>query len=111
MSITDPQDSESSLLRLHRVRFYDHTPSPITALAFTPLPLPSPSAASGINGKGKARQADEPIRGMGHLVVARENGEVEIWGWVAPEGKMNGNWALEKVSPPHRVTARWSDLS
>jgi U3 small nucleolar RNA-associated protein 4 len=82
---------------LHRIRFFDHTPAPITALAFAPLPLPparDPSA-----GKGKAR-SDEPAKEaeLGALVVARDNGEVEIWGYVPAEQGGTGNWVLEKVS-------------
>lgn len=80
---------------LHRVRFFDHTPSPITALAFSPTPLP---AASDPAAKGKAKQlSHEASNELGVLVIARENGEVEIWEWVAPEESSMGNWVMEKV--------------
>lgn len=82
---------------LHRVRFFDHTPSPITALAFSPTPLPP---ATDPSAKGKAKQVDSYNGGrpeIGVLVLARESGEVEIWEWVAPEDMSRGNWVLEKV--------------
>lgn len=75
---------------LHRIRFLDHTPSPITALAFAPLPLP-PS----IKGKEKAVPGREEL---GVLVLARENGEVELWEWErGDEDRCVGNWVLQKV--------------
>ena len=77
---------------LHRVRFLDYTPSPITALAFSPLPLP-PS----IKGKEKVPSNRD---GLGVLVAARENGEVELWEWQrGDEDRSIGNWVLRKVSP------------
>ncbi|OCF35969.1 hypothetical protein I316_02464 [Kwoniella heveanensis BCC8398] len=90
---------------LHRIRFYDHTPSPITALSFAPLPLPAPRDPSSSKGKSKlesqpsgsqAQQKDE----FGVLILARENGVVEIWEYVrSDEGNMSGNWVLEKTLP------------
>ncbi|WWC64991.1 uncharacterized protein I303_107605 [Kwoniella dejecticola CBS 10117] len=86
---------------LHRIRFYDHTPSPITALSFAPLPLPPPRDPS--SSKGKSRDA-LPANGQeeyGVLILARENGEVEIWEYVkGDENNMSGNWVLEKTLPP-----------
>ncbi|KAL1412484.1 U3 small nucleolar RNA-associated protein [Vanrija albida] len=84
---------------LHRVRFFDHTPSPITALAFTPLPLPPARDPTAQAPKGKARSESEQNE-LGALVVARENGEVEIWEYVHPESGSSGNWVLLKTLPP-----------
>ncbi|WVQ95410.1 hypothetical protein IAU59_002507 [Kwoniella sp. CBS 9459] len=94
--------AQSASFPLHRIRFYDHTPSPITALSFAPLPLPAPKDPSSSKGKSKvdspqAQQKDE----FGVLILARENGEVEIWEYVrSDEGNMSGNWVLEKTLPP-----------
>jgi U3 small nucleolar RNA-associated protein 4 len=108
---------QRSTLPLHRVRFFDRTPSPITALAFAPTPLPpahDPSvsakgkgrldrvqngAAGGGSGNGPASQIGTPELGV--LVLARDSGDVEVWGWVEPEGEGQGNWVLEKVSDPY----------
>ncbi len=82
-------------LPLHRVRFFDHTPSPIVALAFPPQPLPAARDPASV--KGKARDAtDRPE--LGALVVARENGEVEIWQYSPSDEGSLGNWVLCKVS-------------
>ncbi|KAK8850731.1 hypothetical protein IAR55_004651 [Kwoniella newhampshirensis] len=89
-------------LPLHRIRFYDHTPSPITALAFAPLPLPPPRDPSSSKGKAKGTTSgDGQNDEFGVLIVARDNGEVEIWQYVKDgEGNMSGNWVLEKTLPP-----------
>jgi len=97
-------------LPLHRVRFVDYTPSPIVALAFAPLPLPparDPSA------KGKGRLEPPPVPGpsneeYGSLVVARENGDLEIWEWARgqDEGSI-GNWILNRVSVVH---CKWNHV-
>lgn len=93
-----PAPTQAPTVPLHRIRFFDHTPSPITALSFAPIPLPparDPSAPN-TSTKGKAREDGSPELGV--LVVARENGEVEIWQYVpADEGGM-GNWVLSKAS-------------
>ena len=76
---------------LHRIHFFDYTPSPITALSFVPLPLP-PS----IKGKEKDVSGREEL---GALVVARENGEVELSEWErGDEERSIGSWVLRKVS-------------
>ena len=81
---------------LHRARFFDYTPSPITALAFSPTPLPLASDPS--SAKGKAKQLDQNASNeLGVLVLARENGEIEVWEYLAPEENSRGNWILEKV--------------
>jgi len=92
---------------LHRIRFFDHTPSPITALAFAPLPLPAardPSVAPAASTKGKARSDETEL---GALVVARDNGEVEIWEYVPGEQGGTGNWVLEKVSKQQWKSGGW----
>ncbi|TXT12946.1 hypothetical protein VHUM_01347 [Vanrija humicola] len=94
-----PAPVPAPTLPLHRVRFFDHTPSPITALAFTPLPLPPARDPTAPATKGKARSEAEQNE-LGALVVARENGEVEIWEYVHPESGSSGNWVLLKTLPP-----------
>jgi U3 small nucleolar RNA-associated protein 4 len=102
MSAQDP----GAVLKLQRIRFYDHTPSPISAIAFAPLPLPpaaslqTPGQASvSSTNKGKGTQAPDEL---GVLVVAKQNGEVDIWEYLEPERSENGEesrggWVLEKV--------------
>jgi U3 small nucleolar RNA-associated protein 4 len=82
-------------VQLHRIRFLDHTPSPITALAFAPIPLPPPTESD--KGKGKFKQPAPPHDELGALVLARENGDVEIWQWAREDEGGVGNWILEKV--------------
>lgn len=94
---------------LHRIRFFDHTPSPITAIAFAPLPLPPARDPSSSKGKGKqdqpgtstAANADLEINygreEFGLVVVARENGNIEIWEWTREGDDNFGNWILGKV--------------
>jgi U3 small nucleolar RNA-associated protein 4 len=83
-------------LPLHRIRFYDQTPSPITCLAYPPLPLPP---ARDPSYKGKARDA-RPATGkeeLGVLVVARQNGDIEIHQWAREHERGFGNWTCVKV--------------
>ncbi|WVR08787.1 hypothetical protein IAU60_005845 [Kwoniella sp. DSM 27419] len=103
MAVPNMPSMQQASLPLHRIRFYDHTPSPITALSFAPTPLPPPRDPSSSKGKskvitqGQSTQKEE----FGVLVVARENGEVELWEYVrSDEGNMSGNWVLEKTLPP-----------
>ncbi|KAK4688303.1 U3 small nucleolar RNA-associated protein 4, partial [Tremellales sp. Uapishka_1] len=88
--------SAASTLALHRIRFYDHTPSPITALSFSPLPLPPARAPS-----KEAPRAGKKKEEFGVLIVARENGEVELWEYArGEEDDAMGSWVLEKTLPP-----------
>ncbi|OWT36156.1 U3 small nucleolar RNA-associated protein 4 [Cryptococcus neoformans] len=76
---------------LHRIRFYDHTPSPITAIQYTPLPLPAPSSTL----------SQTPPAHPGDCIIARENGHVEIWKHVSDKQiDSYGNWVLHKTLPP-----------
>lgn len=111
-----PVPSHPPSLPLHRIRFFDHTPTPITALSFAPLPLPpaqdpNNSSTSTTSAKGKERlptQFQDNGNGkpeMGLLVLAREGGEVEVWEYVGPENKGMGNWVMQKVSE-----GRWAGL-
>lgn len=93
-----PTSSTQSPVQLHRARFLDQTPSPITALSFAPIPLPPPSPTSD-KGKGKSRNFSDQPEELGPLVLARENGNVEIWKWAREDGGV-GNWILEKILPP-----------
>jgi U3 small nucleolar RNA-associated protein 4 len=102
-SLQHHQQRENITSSLHRIRFIDQTPSPITALSFAPLPLPTPSQSKTVSekGKGKAQAQDGGDTGrdeqMGLIVVARENGELEIWNWAREEDDAQGNWVLQKV--------------
>ncbi|WVQ86293.1 hypothetical protein IAT38_008462 [Cryptococcus sp. DSM 104549] len=92
-------------LSLHRIRFYDHSPSPITALNFAPAPLPPPANPATANHFAKGKSAAQPSlrfskEEFGVLVAARENGQVEIWEYAKDEeGNMSGNWVLDKTLP------------
>ncbi|OCF56068.1 hypothetical protein L486_06009 [Kwoniella mangroviensis CBS 10435] len=95
----------STTYPLHRIRFYDHTPSPITALSFAPLPLPPPRGPAASSSKGKSRDGQQQHTNhkdeFGVLILARENGEVEVWEYVRDEeGNISGNWVLKKTLPP-----------
>lgn len=80
---------------LHRIRFYDHTPSPITAIQYSPLPLPAPSSTP----------SQTPPAHPGECVIARENGHIEIWKHVSDKQTDSyGNWVLYKVGLVHSST-------
>jgi hypothetical protein len=91
------QTPTSSTIPLHRIRFYDQTPSPITCLAYPPTALP---AARDPSHKGKARAGNDEL---GVLVVARENGDVEIHQWARENEKSFGNWTCHRVSQRARA--------
>jgi hypothetical protein len=85
----------SSTIPLHRIRFYDQTPSPITCLAYPPSPLP---LARDPSHKGKAKAPIATTDELGVLVVARENGDVEVHQWARENERSYGNWNCVKVS-------------
>lgn len=88
----------SSSTHVHRVRFVDYDPSPITSIAYTPLPLPSPDAAIANAQSNLQRSKGRPE--FGTLVVGRQNGQVDIWEFVE-SGRAHGpfgGWILERVS-------------
>ena len=87
-------------VQLHRVRFVDHTPSPITALAFAPIPLSPADVALNSKGKGKQNQHQSEREELGSLVLARENGDLEVWNWARDPAGGVGNWILHNVLPP-----------
>lgn len=93
-----PAPTPQQTVPLHRIRFFDHTPSPITALAFAPLPLPAARDPATV--KGKARSDASATNELGALIVARDNGEVEIWEYAHAEQGGMGNWVLLKTLPP-----------
>jgi len=87
---------------LHRVRFVDYHPSPITSLAFTPVPFPSPDPAA-VHGQGNGQGSAVIKNEMGALVCARQNGEVQVWEWAEGEkedkvDEVTGSWVLRRVS-------------
>ncbi|KAJ7932627.1 WD40-repeat-containing domain protein [Mycena leptocephala] len=80
--------SEATTLALHRCRFVDFNPSPITALAFPPLPLPSPNKKPSSSGK-------HPLR-FGTLAVGHANGNIDLCEWTGAEGDLQSSqaWAI-----------------
>lgn len=95
------------MLSVHRVRFVDYDPSPIAALAFTPLPLP-PADPRAALAQAQSFRADERAE-FGSLVCARQNGQVDIWEWVdSKQPAVTGGWALQRVrmSPPALKASR-----
>ncbi|KAJ7706417.1 WD40-repeat-containing domain protein [Mycena rosella] len=80
--------AEATTLALHRCRFVDFTPSPITALAFPPLPLPSPNKKLSSLGKQPAR--------FGTLAVGHANGNIDLCEWTGAEGDLQSSqaWAI-----------------
>lgn len=101
---------------VHRVRFVDYDPSPITALVFPPLPFPSadPGIAHAqqqiINKKirttvGTPELTPELVAAaeFGCLICARQNGQIDIWEYVGSSKNGNpGNWVLSRVSSDKR---------
>ncbi|KAG1766452.1 WD40 repeat-like protein [Suillus occidentalis] len=96
---------------VHRCRFVDYTPSPITALAFPPLPLPYL--------KGKKRERDSKDK-FGTLGVGHANGNIDLLEWTAEEGETQASqaWQVRKTLPgpcPSKVdslafTLRYPDM-
>ncbi|KAJ7042469.1 WD40-repeat-containing domain protein [Mycena alexandri] len=80
--------SDATTLALHRCRFVDFNPSPITALAFPPLPLPSPNQKPSTFGK-------QPVR-FGTLAVGHANGNIDLCEWTGAEGDLRSSqaWAI-----------------
>lgn len=83
--------SEATTLALHRCRFVDLSPSPITALAFPPLSLPSPNKKPSSFGK-------QPLR-FGTLAVGHANGNIDLCEWTGAEGDIQSSqaWAIRTV--------------
>lgn len=98
-STSKTSPSTAGMLSVHRVRFVDYDPSPIAALAFTPLPLPPADPQVALAQSQKLR-ADQQRPEFGSLVCARQNGQVDIWEWVdSKQPAVAGGWALQRVSP------------
>ena len=85
-------------LALHRCRFVDTSPSPITALAFPPLPLPS------VTTKAAHKQREYRDRGpeFGTLVVGHANGNIDLLEWTGALGELQASqaWHHRKVGLP-----------
>jgi U3 small nucleolar RNA-associated protein 4 len=75
-------------VRLHRCRFLDWSPSPITALAFPPASLSSK----------KFHRDIHPV-----LAVGRTDGNIELWRWVSSKPTKTGaistnqGWVMHQV--------------
>lgn len=82
----------SKSIAVHRCRFVDYSPSPITALAFPPLPLPSL--------KGKKKGERDPKDKFGTLGVGHANGNIDLLEWTGEEGETQASqaWQVRKVS-------------
>ncbi|KAF7339840.1 WD-REPEATS-REGION domain-containing protein [Mycena venus] len=79
---------DATTLALHRCRFVDFNPSPVTALAFPPLPLPSPNKKPSSFGK-------QPLR-FGTLAVGHANGNIDLCEWTGGESDLQSSqaWAI-----------------
>ncbi|KAL1740555.1 WD40-repeat-containing domain protein [Schizophyllum fasciatum] len=78
-------------LKVHRCRFVDYTPSPVTALAFPPLPLPNP--------KGKKAATGQSAR-FGTLVVGHSNGNIDVCEWTGRDEQQTQSpqaWVVRKT--------------
>ncbi len=82
---------------LHRIRFVDYEPSPITSLQFAPLPLPSPIPQ--VAAQQAERHWRKPSAEFGCLVVGRQNGQIDVWEYehALEEEGHHGGWVLDKV--------------
>ncbi|CAK5279981.1 unnamed protein product [Mycena citricolor] len=80
--------SEGTSLALHRCRFVDYTPSPITAIAFPPARLPSVHQ--------KASSSGKQARRFGTLAVGHANGNIDLYEWTGAQGSSQSAqaWAL-----------------
>lgn len=83
-------------IALHRCRFVDASPSPITALAFPPLPLPS--IATKKTGKQREPNRDRGSA-FGTLVVGHANGNIDLLEWTGELGESQASqaWHRRKV--------------
>lgn len=83
-------------LALHRCRFVDASPSPITVLAFPPLPLPSLTTKA--TGKQRERDRDRGAA-FGTLVVGHANGNIDLLEWTGEPGESQASqaWHRRKV--------------
>jgi hypothetical protein len=85
-----PAMDDTTAIAVHRCRFVDYAPSPITALAFPPLPLPSRSPKS-------ATSRSYPA--FGTLAVGHANGNIDLGQWVHSEHPYQSPhaWVVRKV--------------
>ncbi|KAH8100539.1 WD40 repeat-like protein [Cristinia sonorae] len=83
--------TEPKPISVHRCRFVDFTPSPITALAFPPLSLPSV--------KGKKSAAIRKRLAFGTLAVGHANGNIELCEWTGLEHEQQAPqaWVVKKT--------------
>jgi U3 small nucleolar RNA-associated protein 4 len=91
--------AEPTPVSIHRCRFIDYDPSPITALAFPPLPLPS-----------NKRNPSFSFPGFGILVIGHANGNIDLAEWSGEPGSVKSPqaWTIRKkmVGPyPSKVDA------
>lgn len=94
-SLREKMNETSTPIALHRCRFVDYSPSPITALAFPPLPLPSRSTPK----LGKERDGGRGAK-FGTLVAGHANGNIDLLEWTGEVDELQAPqvWQLRKVS-------------
>jgi hypothetical protein len=83
--------SSSVSISVHRCRFVDTKPSPITALVFPPLPLSS-------NKSEKPETFRRPLE-YGTLAVGHANGNIDLYEWTGsrPQQPAPQAWVVCKV--------------
>ena len=83
--------SDGPPLALHRCRFVDASPSPITALAFPPSPLPP------LTPKPPRKHNERDL--FGTLVVGHANGNIDLLEWTGDpsEPQASQAWQHRKV--------------
>jgi hypothetical protein len=93
-STTRRMASGQSTISVHRCRFVDTKPSPITALAFPPLPLPS-------NKSEKPETFRRPLE-YGTLAIGHANGNIDLYEWTGsrPQQPAPQAWVICKVCAP-----------
>ncbi|KAF8922314.1 WD40-repeat-containing domain protein [Mucidula mucida] len=78
---------EETAVKVHRCRFVDFTPSPVTALAFPPLPLPT----------NKSSQPSRPK--FGTLAIGHANGNIDLCSWTGSQNALQSPqaWVVSKT--------------
>ena len=83
--------SNQNTLSVHRCRFVDFTPSPITAFAVPPLP-PPPNV-------GKHPRIEQYFLRPSTLAIGHANGSIDLCQWASAASELRSSqaWVLSKV--------------